>query len=203
MTINYKITIYDVEGNVRVIDNLSDEFDSNEMFPDVIESIVDKNNIDHFQIYVEDLKTNTWDKVLPDDLSSQLEYDDYHYKWLNYTLRDVQDAFHLFDNVINIVIDGPGIGRYLGEKQGIKFFINNNEKDRHQFEPHVHCEYAGEEMRIRIDELTIMKKYKPFKNAKKVKIALKWIKEHQRSLLKFYNEFAINNSNNIKFEVNI
>lgn len=203
MTINYKITIYDVEGNVRVIDNLSDEFDSNEMFPDVIESIVDKNNIDHFQIYVEDLKTNTWDKVLPDDLSSQLEYDDYHYKWLNYTLRDVQDAFHLFDNVINIVIDGPGIGRYLGEKQGIKFFINNNEKDRHQFEPHVHCEYAGEEMRIRIDELTIMKKDKPFKNAKKVKIALKWIKEHQRSLLKFYNEFAINNSNNIKFEVNI
>lgn len=203
MTINYKITIYDVEGNIRVIDNLSDEFDSNEMFPDVIKSIVDKNNIDHFQIYVEDLKTNTWDKVLPDDLSSQLEYDDYHYKWLNYTLRDVQDAFHLFDNVINIVIDGPGIGRYLGEMQGIKFYINNNEKDRHQFEPHVHCEYAGEEMRIRIDELTIMKKDKPFKNTKKVKVALKWVKEHQRSLLKFYNDFAINNSNNIKFEVNI
>lgn len=203
MTINYKITIYDVEGNIRVIDNLSDEFDSNKMFPDVIESIVDKNNINHFQIYVEDLKTNTWDKVLPDDLSSQLAYDDYHYKWLNYTLRDVQDAFHLFDNVINIVIDGPGIGRYLGEMQGIRFYINNNEKDRHQFEPHVHCEYAGEEMRIRIDELTIMKKDKPFKNAKKVKVALKWIKEHQRSLLKFYNEFAINNSNNIKFEVNI
>lgn len=203
MTINYKITIYDVEGNIRVLDNLSDEFDSNEMFPDVIESIVDKNNIDHFQIYVEYLKTNTWDKVLPDDLSSQLEYDDYHYKWLNYTLKDVQDAFHLFDNVINIVIDGPGIGRYLGEMQGIKFYINNNEKDRHQFEPHVHCEYAGEEMRIRIDELTIMKKDKPFKNAKKVKVALKWIKEHQSSLLKFYNEFAINNSNNIKFEVNI
>ena len=203
MTINYKITIYDVEGNIRVIDNLNDEFDSNGMFPDVIESIVDKNNIDHFQIYVEDLKTNTWDKVLPDDLSSQLQHDDYHYKWLNYTLKDVQDAFHLFDNVINIVIDGPGIGRYLGEMQGIKFYINNNEKDRHQFEPHVHCEYAGEEMRIRIDELTIMKKDKPFKNTKKVKVALKWVKEHQRSLLKFYNEFAINNSNNIKFEVNI
>ena len=203
MTINYKITIYDVEGNIRVIDNLNDEFDSNVMFPSVIESIVDKNNIDHFQIYVEDLKTNTWDKVLPDDLSSQLQYDDYHYKWLNYTLKDVQDAFHLFDNVINIVIDGPGIGRYLGEMQGIKFYINNNEKDRHQFEPHVHCEYAGEEMRIRIDELTIMKKDKPFKNIKKVKVALKWVKEHQRSLLKFYNEFAINNSNNIKFEVNI
>lgn len=203
MTINYKITIYDVEGNIRVIDNLSDEFDSNKMFPDVIESIVDKNNIDHFQIYVEDLKINTWDKILPADLSSQLEYDDYHYKWLNYTLRDVQDAFHLFDNVINIVIDGPGIGRYLGEMQGIKFYINNNEKDRHQFEPHVHCEYEGEEMRIRIDELTIMKKDKPFKNTKKVKVALKWVKEHQRTLLKFYNEFAINNSNNIKFEVNI
>lgn len=203
MTINYKITIYDVEGNIRVIDNLNDEFDSNGMFPDVIESIVDKNNIDHFQIYVEDLKTNTWDKVLSDDLSSQLQYDDYHYKWLNYTLKDVQDAFHLFDNVINIVIDGPGIGRYLGEMQGIKFYINNNEKDRHQFEPHVQCEYAGEEMRIRIDELTIMKKDKPFKNTKKVKVALKWVKEHQRSLLKFYNEFAINNSNNIKFEVNI
>lgn len=203
MTINYKITIYDVEGNIRVIDNLNDEFDSNGMFPDVIEFIVDKNNIDHFQIYVEDLKTNTWDKVLPDDLSSQLQYDDYHYKWLNYTLKDVQDAFHLFDNVINIVIDGPGIGRYLGKMQGIKFYINNNEKDRHQFEPHVHCEYAGEEMRIRIDVLTIMKKDKPFKNTKKVKVALKWVKEHQRSLLKFYNDFAINNSNNIKFEVNI
>ena len=57
----------------------------------------------------------------------------------------------------------------MGEEEGIRFYINNNEKDYHQFEPHVHCEYSGEEMRIRIDTLVIMKKDKAFKNKKKVK----------------------------------
>ena len=104
------------------------------------------------------------------------------------------------DKTINIIIDAPGQGGYVGEQNGIKFVIHSNEKDRHEHEPHIHCIYAGEEMRVRIDTLEIMKKDKELKNKKKVKIAIKWIKENQKELLKYYNCFAIQGNDNIKFE---
>ena len=151
----------------------------------------------------ENLKSNTWGKILNEDLCNQIEGDDFHYKWLRNGIGDVQRAFHLFDNKINIVINGPGIGKFIGEEEGIRFYINNNEKDYHQFEPHVHCQYSGEEMRIRIDTLKIMKKDKAFKNKKKVKTAINWVTVHQKSLLKFYNSFVINQDNSIIFEINI
>lgn len=188
---------------MKIIDNLHDTFKSNTLFPSMIDSLVSKNNIKYLQIYVENLKNNTWGQILNEDLYIQVEGDDFHYKWLRYEIGDVQKVFNLFNNEINIIIDGPGIGKLVGEEEGIRFYINNNEKDRHQFEPHVHCEYSGEEMRIRIDTLEIMKKDKDFKNKKKAKKAINWVKEHQESLLKFYNSFAINENNSIIFEINI
>ena len=130
-----------------------------------------------------------------------MDGDDFHYKWLRYEIGDVQNAFNLLNNKINIIINGPSFGRLIGVEEGIRFYINNNEKDYHQFEPHVHCEYSGEEMRIRIDTLEIMKNDKAFKNKKKVKKAINWVIKHQESLLKFYNSFAINKDNSIIFEI--
>ena len=202
ININYKITIYDLECNIKVIDNLTASYSSDTLFPIMIDDLVKKNNIPHFQIYVENLKTNTWEKILGEQLASYCAGDDYHYKWLNYKLSDIEATFKLFDQVINIVIDGPGIGGLIGEDEGIKFIIKNNEKDRHEFEPHVHCKYSGEEMRIRIDTLQIMKDDKEFKNKRKTKIALEWVKENQQALLNYYNSFAIK-GNNIPFEINI
>ena len=195
INVNYRITIYDDKYNEKIIDNLYDTFDSNILFPNMVDSLVRKNNIKWFQIYVENLKSNTWGRIM--------DGDDVHYQWLRFKIGDVQKAFGLFDNQINIVVNASGLGKVMGEEEGIRFYINNNEKDYHQFEPHVHCEYSGEEMRIRIDTLVIMKKDKAFKNKKKVKKAINWVKVHQESLLKFYNSFAINEDNSIIFEVSI
>lgn len=197
--VNYKITIYDLEYNVKVIDNLCGNFNSNILFPQLINLLIKENNIKYFQIYVENLKYDTWGKLFGEDLYNQIEGDNYHYKWLNYNLKDIQNAFNYFNNKINIIVDGPGVGDAVGRSQGITFYINNDEKDRHQFEPHVHCKYSGEEMRIRIDKLTIMGHDKPFKNKRKVKLTLRWVKRNQNSLLNYYNNFAINKNNNIKF----
>lgn len=201
ITIKYKLTIYDNDNNIKIIDNLIDNYDSNELFPNMIDSIVNKNKISNFQIYVEDLKNNTWGKILGEELASYCAGDDYHYKWCNYKISDIQKTFNLFDKKINIVINGPGIGILLDKKEGIRFIINNNEKDRHEFEPHVHCTYSNEEMRIRIDTLQIMKKDKEFKNKRKVKIAKDWIRKNQKALLKYYNSFAINGDSNIPLDI--
>lgn len=204
LNIKYEFTIYNYEENKIIkIENLQQSVGSEILFPEMIENLVKKNNINCFQIYVENLKTNTWGKYFNDDVLMFMDGDDYHYKWFNYKVGDIQDKFKLFDNVINIVIDGPGIGGLLDDEEGIKFYINNNEKERHEFEPHVHCTYSGEKMRIRIDTLEIMKKDKPFKNRRKTQIALEWVEKNQDALIKYYNAFAIKGESDITFEANI
>lgn len=202
LNINYNITKYEYDPDYKVtkIKNQTATYKVDTLFPKMIEEIVIKNKIKYFQIHVEDLKNNTWGKIFNEEILFCMNGDDNHYRWLNYKIGDIQEKFKLFDKPINIIIDGLGVGGGIDEEEGIKFIINNNEKDRHEFEPHVHCKYAGEEMRIRIDTLEVMKKDKEFKNKKKVKFAKEWIRLHQDSLLKYYNEFAIKGNSNIKFE---
>ena len=88
--VNYKITIYDLEYNVKVIDNLCGNFNSNILFPQLINLLIKENNIKYFQIYVENSKSDTWGKLFGEDLYNQIEGDNYHYKWLNYNLKDIQ-----------------------------------------------------------------------------------------------------------------
>lgn len=59
INVNYKITIYDDNYNEKIIDNLHDIFDSDILFPDMVDSLARKNNINCFQIYVANLKSNT------------------------------------------------------------------------------------------------------------------------------------------------
>ena len=100
INVNYRITIYDDKYNEKIIDNLYDTFDSNILFPNMVDSLVRKNNIKWFQIYVENLKSNTWGRILNEDLCIQMDGDDVHYKWLRFKIGDVQKAFGLFDILV-------------------------------------------------------------------------------------------------------
>jgi len=197
MIIKYKYIIYDLEMNVRETDIYEKKIDENMLFPDFIDLIVKEDNIKHFQVVVEDLATKTWGKIFDYKMLNYMKIDDYHYKWLNEKIIDIEQTFSLFDDVLNIVIDGPGIGGLLCEENGIKYTINSNEKDRHEFEPHVHCKYSGEKTRINIETLEFMDK--KFKNPKKNKEALKWVKENQEQLLNYYNEFVVKGNSKINF----
>ena len=197
---NYKLTICNDTNNCKIINNLHDEVLSETLFPKMIETLVNKNNIKFSIIYVENLKKHTWGKILNKSLTKFMDNDDYTYDWLNYKIDDIQKMFGLFDKKLNIIINPSGMGGCVGEKEGIKFVVNSNEKDRHKYEPHVHCFYSNEEMRIRIDSLEIMKKDKSFSNSKKTKLAKNWIKQNQKGLLSYYERFAINGDNSIKFE---
>lgn len=199
--INCKIIKTGVIPNYEIIDNLSEVVDEENMFYDTIKELLKKNDVIYSQIFIKNLKKLTWGKLIKDkELLNELCGSDYNIECLNYSLKDLQDAFKLFDNKIIIIAQELGIGRIVGETNGIKFYINNNEKDRHEFEPHIHCKCGGEETRIRIDTLEIMKKDEQFKNTKKMRVAIEWIKKYQKGLLEFYNSFAINKGNNIKLE---
>ncbi len=67
INVNYRITIYDENNNEKILDDLYDIYDSNILFPDMVDALVRKNNIKYFQIYVENLKNNTWGQILNED----------------------------------------------------------------------------------------------------------------------------------------
>lgn len=203
ITVNYKLTIYKNDLEVTIINNLTEIIPSSVIFTDMITLLVKKSGIKHFQLHVENLKRNTWEKIVGSNLAKYIDGDNLHYQWLNYSIGNIQDVFQLFDNEINIIINLTGFGKSVGENEGIKFIINPNERDRHQFEPHVHCEYSGEKMRIRLDTLEIMGKDKAFRNSKKVKKAMQWVEKNQTKLIDCYNSLNEVKDNDIKFEANI
>ena len=190
MKIKYNIIINKVSEN-KTINGLEISVRKDMLFPNLIRKILKENNIKSEFVHVDNLMTNTWKKIFSPNLASYMSGRDYYYEWLNYRIDNIQETFKLFDQELNIVCDNGGYGGYIGGIDGIKFYIHSNEKDRHANEPHIHCKYSDEEMRIRIDTLNIMKKDKPFKNRKKLKKAILWIQNNQAELLKYYQEFAI------------
>lgn len=202
INVKYKLITY-INNEDFTVKICNDFFNSEILFTHMIDVLIEKNSLNKEEICIPNLKTKTWGTIFFGDILSCIEGDNFCYEWLTYKLYDIQNKFKLFDNDIEIIINGPGIGAAVGEQEGIKFFINNNEHDRHKFEPHIHCKYSGEEMRIRIDTLQIMKKDKPFKNKQKVKKAIAWIKKNQTQLLKYYNSDTLNQVNSIKFVAEI
>lgn len=204
--VRYRLTIYDINSNhyeIFIRDNLSECFDGNISFPDMIESLVRKHGICTSQVSVENLKQLTWETLFKGDLLNSINGDDFHYKWLDFSISDLQSTFGLFDSELNIVIDGLGIGVVVDNYEGIKFIINANEKDRHACEPHVHCEYSDESLRLLIKNSQIMKNDKPFKNHKKLNQAQEWVKMHQQELLKCYLKINDIVNNSVVFEADI
>lgn len=198
MNIKYNIII-NKNGKIKKIENLEGSFRRDILLPNMIKKIINKNKIESGYVHVDKLMSNTWGKIFSEDLLFYMDGRDYYYEWLNYRIDDIQEKFHLFDYAINVVCDDGGYGGYVGGTEGIKFYIHSNEKDRHEYEPHVHCRYAGEEMRVRIDTLEIMKNDKSFTNKNKTKKAIKWIQQFQNELLFYYKNYAID-GNNIYFK---
>ncbi len=197
MLVKYKITSYDdfVNPTIKIVDSI--EVDNDMYFNDLINMIVGNYNEDYLrkQIYVENLVELTWLKYFDYDfIFNRMECDSFHYKWLNHKLIDIQRLFNLFDNEINIVIEGPGIGRNIDEKEGINFIIHGNELERHKAFPHVHAEYSGEEIFIYIKDAKLLNN-KGFKNKKKTKIAVTYVKDHKKDLLKAWNLVTGDNIN--------
>lgn len=121
-----------------------------------------------------------------------MNVDDFHYSWLNYNIYDIQQSFNLFDEYIDIIIDGPGIGRTIGEFEGIKFIIHSDEKDKHGNNPHIHAKYQDEELFIYLKDATILND-KSFKNPKKTKAAIRFVLDNQKELLDSWNKIMESN----------
>ena len=192
MKVKYRIISYDDYINPTLKIESDIELDNDMPFDKAIEYIVGLYNKDYLnkQIYVKDLCEMTWCKYFDMDfIFRRMGYDSYHYKWLKSSLRDVDISFDLFSNTLEIIIDGPGIGGIVDRIEGMDFIIHTNEKDKHMNNPHVHVKYGGEELFIYIKDGSI-KDNKSFKNKKKTKIAINYVKSNKRELLKAWNKIT-------------
>ena len=152
---------------------------------------------------VEKLYEKTWNKIFSEDITKYMDYGcKCDFIMPHYSIIDMQNFFHFFDEKMVIINSMGGFGRLVDEIEGIKFTIHSNEGDRHPYEPHIHCEYGDEEFRLRLDNLTVMNKDKVFKNRKKTRLAKKWVMERKDKLLEYYNNFAIKGKT-IPFVANI
>ena len=72
-------------------------------------------------------------------------------------------------------------GKGVGENEGVKYIIKPNEST-HMYTPHVHAEYSGKEISIKIKPVKLLSK--PFRSPKKTKVAINYVNKHQDRLLK-------------------
>ena len=197
MKIKYRIISY--KDYINPVEKTSGEIflDNKMKFYDAIDYIVSLYNKEYLnrQIYVKNLCEMTWGKYFSMDfVFKKMGYDSYHYRWLKSSLIDVQLSFNLFFNVIEIIIDGPGIGGIVNRIEGMDFIIHTNEKDKHMNNPHVHVKYENEELFIYIKDGSV-KDNKSFKNRKKTKIAIDYIQSNKRELLEAWNRITDSNLN--------
>lgn len=87
------------------------------------------------------------------------------------------------EDILNIeYVIWNGIGASIDEDDGIRYFYHTKEL-RHV--PHIHAKYQDEE--ISIDILTLKVKGQ-FKNSKKQKKAVRYVKKNEKMLLDMYNK---------------
>lgn len=82
-------------------------------------------------------------------------------------------------SIVYSEVVAPQGSAYYDEIDGIMFFFHPGEKS-HQSYPHVHASYSGETISI---SLTNFHLTGHFKNRKKTKIAIEYVKENQDALL--------------------
>lgn len=196
MKIVYKIIRYFDYVTPSEVGSYEIKINNNMTFCELIELIKEKHidDNDFHGIYVEDLVEKTWGSILSEELINEMGIDSFHYRWLNYYIEDIGKMFNLFKEPINIIIDGPGIGKLMGEEEGIRFVIHSDEKDKHANFPHVHCEYSGESIFVYLETQELLNN-KGFKNKRKTKVALRWIENHKEDLLNYWNRVVISDAN--------
>ncbi len=161
-------------------------------FDDMVNKLIEDSGFVVMCPVVENLYKKTWNKILSEDITDYMDYTcKCDFILPHYSIIDMQTFFNFFDEKLVIINSSGGFGGMVGEKEGIKFIINSNERDRHPYEPHIHCKYGDEEFRIRLDNLTVMNDDKVFKNRHKSRLAKKWVMERKDKLLNYYNNFAV------------
>lgn len=75
---------------------------------------------------------------------------------------------------------------FYKEKDGIVFFFHTNEKN-HMYQPHVHASYSGKTISISLNDYTITG---DFKNPKKIKTAINYVKENIDDLLQAWEKWT-------------
>ncbi len=75
---------------------------------------------------------------------------------------------------------------FYKEKDGIVFFFHTNEKN-HMYQPHVHASYSGKTISISLNDYTITG---DFKNPKKTKTAINYVKENIDDLLQAWEKWT-------------
>ena len=74
-----------------------------------------------------------------------------------------------------------GIGEGYATHRGIKYLVHSNESAH---TPHIHAQYSGDEISISLLDYSVEGM---FKNKKKAKDAVEYVREHREDMIDFYN----------------
>ena len=195
------ISFYYKKGSYRNYQKYSIKrsFDKNLKLNDIIINLWNEYKLDNGNIenqYIPHIEELLWEKYF----SKQLCWDiDIEYSvYINTKIEDLEKQFNISDITIPLCLNMDGIGKSVGNKEGVKLYFHHNESDRHN-KPHIHCWYSGIETRIEIKTLKVLNK--PFKKSK-MDIAIEFIREHQEELLNYWNK-AVVNGETIPFKVEL
>ena len=185
------ISCYIDNNNIQKfkIYTIRDKYNVNMTLAKILKELYKKygiNNKDNFDYYIFHVNNLFWKQYLSNDLICALDYTLYDYERL--TLGQLEKQFSISKLEIPIHLNYDGKGKAVGDKHGIRFFFNHNEKDLHH-NPHIHCKYAEFETRIEITTLKVLDK--PFKKTK-MKYALNFVKKHQQELINYWNKVVVN-----------
>lgn len=121
------------------------------------------------------------------------------YEYEDIPINELEKQFEISKTVFEVRLDME-IGGTVGECNGIRFFFHSHERGSHH-EPHIHCEYSGEEISVSLTNFDILSG-KGFSNRKRTKLALELIELNQDDLLKYWNDVVVNGES-VKFNMYI
>lgn len=179
--------------------NIIKEYDDNIIFKDVMNKLCLKYTINKDKnLYYDIFEINKlfWGQFFSENICNILNYDYSDYEKMK--LFDLEKQFSISKLLLKVYLNYDGKGAIIGEKEGIIFYFHTNEKDIHH-KPHIHCKYSGVETRIDLEQIKVLNS--PFKKSK-MKLALKVIKDNQKSLLQYWEKVVVNGEN-IKFKLEI
>lgn len=168
---------------------VNESYDNNMIFEDVLKKIHDKYKINNGLVenyFIPHITELFWKQFFSEKICYRIDDKDEDYYKLK--IYELEKYFNISKLEIPVCLNYDGIGRVIGEIEGIKLFFHLNEKDLHH-KPHVHCSYSGDETRIEIETLKVLDK--PFKKTK-IDVAKKYISDNKEELLNYWDRVIIN-----------
>ena len=175
------------------------QFDKSTTFSEILEEMYNKysyinNGFCNYSIIA--VNYLFWGSFFSNNIVANIPYSLLDYESYNIDQLDIQ--FNISKKEIPLILNPNGIGKAVGNSEGVSFFFHTNEKDLHHT-PHIHCKYSGTETRIDIQNIKVLDK--PFKSSK-MKLALNIIRNNQQSLINYWNHSVINGES-MKFHLEI